>query len=227
MAINGGKYDNAANAPYWAVSSAICKSAAAAIVSAPTADNVAVLYANTTSGAYISGATIGLFGVDDQEVAVDKKGAHTGWVLRTVGTGQRAGRVQEEVLIAMTSMNNTGGDGDAQVYANVSISLDSTSTATVVYGGGRTATLTVTPTLTGNTSAALTYQWQVNSGGSWTNAVNNTPANTSYSGATSATLTITPTYTNANGYKYRAIVTAADQGVTATSANSTLTVTAS
>ena len=225
MAINGGNYDNAANAPYWAVSSAICKSAAAAIVSAPTADNVAVLYANTTSGAYISGATIGLFAVDTQEVAVDKKGAHTGWVLRTVGSGQRAGRVQEEVLIAMNSMN--GSDGDAQVYANVAIALSSTSAASVVYGGGRTAAFTVTPTLTGNTSAALTYQWQVNSGGSWTNAVNNTPANTSYSGATSATLTITPTYTNANGYKYRVIVTAADQGVTATSANSTLTVTAS
>ena len=82
----------------------------------------------------------------------------------------------------------------------------------------------VTPTLTGNTSATLAYQWQVNSGGTWGNVADNTPANTTYTGATSNTLVIIPTNTDANGYKYRVIVTAADQGVTATSANSTVTV---
>lgn len=36
--------------------------------------------------------------------------AHAGWVLRTVGTGGRAGRVQEETLVAMGSMSGDAED---------------------------------------------------------------------------------------------------------------------
>jgi hypothetical protein len=36
--------------------------------------------------------------------------AHSGWVLRTVGTGGRAGRVQTEVLVAMGSLGSDGSD---------------------------------------------------------------------------------------------------------------------
>jgi hypothetical protein len=36
--------------------------------------------------------------------------AHAGWVLRTVGTGGRAGRVQEETLVAMGSMTEDAED---------------------------------------------------------------------------------------------------------------------
>jgi hypothetical protein len=43
------------------------------------------------------------------EAAMSKGAAHTGWVLRTVGTGGRAGRVQTEVLVAMGG-NFTGED---------------------------------------------------------------------------------------------------------------------
>ena len=39
-----------------------------------------------------------------------KGAAHTGWVLRTVGTGGRAGRVQVETLVAMGSMTGDGAD---------------------------------------------------------------------------------------------------------------------
>lgn len=222
MASNKGIYDNAANAPYWAVNSAIVKNYPSH--SAPTAANVAFLYGNTTSGVYITDETVGLFGVDAQETGVNGKGAHTGWVMKTTGTGGRAGRITQEVLIAQSQMI---GDGDLQVYANVGITLTSTSAQSIIYGGGNTASFVVTPTLSGNTAAALTYQWQVNSAGVWGNVSNGTPANTTYTGATSTTLVITPTWSDANGYKYRSIVTAADEGVTATSANSTLTVTAS
>lgn len=38
------------------------------------------------------------------------KGAHAGWVLRTEGTGGRAGRVQVETLVAMGSMTEDGAD---------------------------------------------------------------------------------------------------------------------
>lgn len=65
MASNRGNYDNAANAPYWAVNSAIVKNYPSH--SAPTSDNVAFLYANTTPSAYITNETIGLFMVDSTE----------------------------------------------------------------------------------------------------------------------------------------------------------------
>jgi hypothetical protein len=41
----------------------------------------------------------------------DKGLAHTGWVVRTKGTGLRTGRVQQEVLVAGgISTSNTGDD---------------------------------------------------------------------------------------------------------------------
>jgi hypothetical protein len=218
-----GNRDAAANAPYWAVNSTIVNEANTKInASAPTAENVAKLYANTTANVYTVGETIGLFAVDTQEVGV-RGTTGSGWVLKTTGSGNRAGRVQEELLVAISSFTTL--DGDAQVYANVAISLAALGTKSVVAGGGNTAIFTETSTLTGNTAAALTYQWQVNASGTWGNVANGTPANTTYANATTSALTITPTYSDANGYKYRVIVTAADQGVTATSANGTLTVT--
>jgi len=39
-----------------------------------------------------------------------RQAAHAGWVLRTVGTGGRAGRVQEETLVAMGSMSGDAED---------------------------------------------------------------------------------------------------------------------
>ena len=68
------------------------------------------LYANTTAGAFVSGAAIGVFGVDttEQSVAGNPKGGHAGWVLRTEGTGGRAGRVHIETLVAMGSMTGDG-----------------------------------------------------------------------------------------------------------------------
>lgn len=114
-----GNNDNAANAPYWAVNSTIVnasyvKSAAAA----PTASNVALLYANTTANAYTSRETIGLFAIDKNEQANNQQQhaiAHTGWVLKTTGQGGRAGRTQYEVLVAL---NQVIGDGDAGAIAN-------------------------------------------------------------------------------------------------------------
>jgi len=74
------------------------------------------LYANTQTSAFVTGANVGIFGVDTSEMAntsansVASRPAHAGWILRTAGTGGRAGRVQTEVLVAMGSMT---GDGSA------------------------------------------------------------------------------------------------------------------
>jgi hypothetical protein len=225
-----GNNDNAANAPYWAVNSTITKSAAAVLVSAPTAANVAVLYANTTADAYITNETIGLFAIDGQEIQAQGHGmgAHKGWNLRTVGTGGRAGRVQTETLVALASVN---GDGDQQVYANVSITLTGPSNGSVVSGAANanSVSFTVSPTLLGNTAATLSYQWQVNNntGGSWVNVANGNnaqPGGVQKSGATTATLTVTPWNTTANGYVFRCVVTAADEGVSVNSANGLITI---
>jgi len=113
-----GNNDNAANAPYWAVNSTICKSPAAAVVAMPTAANVAILYANTTQDAYITGKTIGLFVIDPAESANNQQKhavAHTGWVLRSTGSGGRAGRANYETLVCLA---NVKGDGDNTLIAN-------------------------------------------------------------------------------------------------------------
>lgn len=219
-----GKNDNAANAPYWAVNSTIVNAASVkAVAAAPTSANVALLYGNTTADVYTTGQTIGLFAVDAQESLVTHA-QHSGWVLRTTGSGGRAGRVQNEVLVALS---NVTGDGDAQQYANVTITLSGPADAAVLANAtyyANVATFSVTPSLVGNTSATLTYQWQYNAGSSWANI----PANTvpmQYSGATSATLYARPGTTANNATKYRVVVTAADQGVSATSANAVITVT--
>jgi hypothetical protein len=227
-----GNNDNAANAPYWAVSSAIMNTAVEVHGAAPSAANVAKLYANTTADAYITGETIGLFGLDSQEVGAlegtSHRGTHTGWVLRTTGSGGRAGRIQEEVLVAMSGMN---GDGDAQTYANVTITLTGPSNGTVVAGSANANVITfsVSPTLAGNTSAALTYQWQVNnnSGGTWVDMANGNnpqPGGVRKSGVATNTVSITPWNTTANGYVFRCVVTAADEGVVAYSSNGQITI---
>ena len=113
-----GNNDNAANAPYWAVSTVSTGVNRAA--AAPTAANVALLYGNTTPSVYVTNETVGLFGVDAQESGTNRKGAHTGWVMRTTGSGGRAGRVTQEVLVALSTLN--APDGDAQAYANVTTS---------------------------------------------------------------------------------------------------------
>jgi len=223
-----GNNDNAANAPYWAVNSTIVNAAdVKAAAAAPTAANVALLYANTQANAYTAGETIGLFGVDAQEASTSNR-VHTGWVLRTTGSGGRAGRVQEEVLVAMSAFGADGVDGDAQTYANVSITLSGPSNGSVVANAefANVVSFTVTPTLDGDTSATLTYQWQYNNAdgsAGWANV----PANTNpiqWSGKTSATLQARPATTANNGTVLRVVVTAADEGVTATSANAILTV---
>ena len=65
--------------------------------------------ATTANGATIVGeratATAVLSGVGG-----GKGGAHAGWVLRTVGSGGRAGRVQYETLVAMGSLSGDAED---------------------------------------------------------------------------------------------------------------------
>jgi hypothetical protein len=84
--------------------------------------NVNLAYGNTTTSAFITGANVGIFAVDTNEMANTSatnkasRPAHSGWVLRTAGTGGRAGRVRTEVLVAMGSIT---GDGSASANDDV------------------------------------------------------------------------------------------------------------
>lgn len=83
--------DSAANSVNWAV---------AQVKKTPNTANRNAFYGNTTANAYFDGATVGQFAADANEVAANPAIAHTGWTIRTVGSGGRAGRVQFEVLVA-------------------------------------------------------------------------------------------------------------------------------
>jgi hypothetical protein len=64
---------------------------------------------------------IGTWGVDVDEARASNVNGHAGWILRTVGSGGRAGRVSEETLVAMGSM--TGDGDDDAVYPDVIITI--------------------------------------------------------------------------------------------------------
>ena len=225
-----GNYDNAANTPLWST---------AAVKVAPTTANTANLFQNTTVGYWedalpnggdrLANVAIGVFGVDANEADVNNQGAHTGWVLRTVGTGGRAGRVLQEVLVAMNTMQT---DGNSPVYPDAKITITSEpSQNTANLTAGNTATFRVTASITeGNTAAPLTYQWYSSNTSNgqfgWNTVSNGTPANTTYSGATAAALVVTPTFTDADNWYYRVVVAATGTEATANSAAAKLDVVA-
>ena len=87
------KVDSAAGAPLWAVTM---------LNKAPSSANRTALYQNTTVNTFITGATNGLFNYDTTETQSGAI-AHTGWVLKTTGSGGRAGRVSYTTLVCLTS----------------------------------------------------------------------------------------------------------------------------
>jgi hypothetical protein len=103
-----GNRDNAANSPLYAATTIKLK---------PTSANQTAFYANTTANVFISGQTIGLFGMDASEVAnTQQRGvAQTGWVVKTTGQGGRANRITYETLVCLANLTL---DGDSTTIAN-------------------------------------------------------------------------------------------------------------
>ena len=226
-----GNIDANTSSPKWA---------AARVNLRQNQNNANSLYNNVTANSFAvtladgsirqGNTTYGVFLVDAQEEQVAKTNsvapAHSGWVLRTVGQGGRAGRIQQEVLVCL---DTHVGDGDAQVYANVSFTLALSGNQTVNSNTSfaNAVSFLVTPTITaGNTNAVLSYNWQYNNAsGSYGWA--NIPANTTaihFNGATSATLYAMPGTTANNTNVFRVVVTDAVDGVSVTSANVSLSV---
>lgn len=149
---------------------------------------------------------IGTFGVDNNETLGRKDVTHAGWVLRTVGSGGRSGRVFQETLVAMGSMSS---DSEDVVYPDAYITITSQPTSgSVVANTGGANTLTFTVGAGSTPTVALSYQWQYANNFVWENVSNGVPANTTYTGATTASLGVVPTFTNANGAVYRVVISA-------------------
>ena len=210
---NWGNTDDAANSVLWATTQ---------VKLTPNTDNQANLYTNTTADAFISGLTVGQFGVSGAEAQALRAGAntkvaHAGWVLRTVGSGNRAGRVQNETLVAMKTI--TGDGSDDAVIPDYKLSI--TTQPSNASGNSSADEIVTFSVVAGNipSGASLTYKWQVWGGSSFGNI---TDAG-AYSNSATATLSVLAN-TASNGEIYRVQV-GATGAANVVSSNAVLTVT--
>ena len=187
--------------------------AASQVKVTPNTANRDALFGNTTANAYIAGVTVGQFGVDANEVTAGRGAvSHTGWVLRTVGQGGRAGRVMTEVLVA-------GGittDAEDTVYPDYVINIiTQPSNATANSTANEQATFTVVAS-TSPAGGVLSYQWVYANGDAL--------GVSGYSGDTTAALTVDAN-TVSNGESYKVSVSTTGGAANVVSSNATITIT--
>jgi hypothetical protein len=197
--------DSAANSVNWAPTS---------VKLTPNTTNRDNLYGNTTADAFITGLTVGQFAVDDNEIAADGgKIAHTGWVLRTVGSGGRAGRVMTEVLVA-------GGittDAEDVVMPDYALRITSQPRAnTANTSAGQTATFRVVGAST-PAGATLSYAWTYANGDAIA-----TNANVGVKTAANLVINSAVQTTNAS---FKVTISSTGGAVNVVSSNATLTIT--
>lgn len=201
-----GNTDDAANSVLWAVSQ-LNKTA--------NTTNQTNLFGNTTADAFVTGATVGQFGVGVQEAQANGDLTHSGWVLRTVGSGGRAGRVTHEVLVAggYTFTSDASDDAVLPDYVIRITTQPSNTTANTTNGDNATFTVVGASKPAG---ATLAYAWTYANGGA-------IAAGSNVGVTTGATLTINSAAQTTNAaYK---VVVSTTGGANATSANATLTIT--
>lgn len=207
-----GNTDDAANSVYYAP---------AQFNKTANTDNQTALFGNTTADAFVTNLKVGQFGVTPDEAAAARAGAntkmaHAGWNLRIEGTGGRAGRVQYETLVAMSSISNDADDDAVLPDYKIRITTNP-SNATVYASNNQIAAFTVAGATT-PAGGTLGYFWQKRDGSSWAN-LTNTGA---YSNTTTATLSVLAN-TASNGEIYRAGVTVTG-GATTFSSNAVITI---
>ena len=205
-----GNTDDAANSVLWA---------AAQLKLPANTDNQTALFGNTTADAFITGATIGQYGVAEGEAqaaraGANTKAAHAGWVLRTVGSGNRAGRVHNEVLVAMGTITGDAEDVRFPDYKIRITTQPSDATGDISNNDIVAFTVVAATTPTGGT---LGYKWQKWGGSSFADI---TDAG-AYSNSATATLSVLAN-TASDGEIYRVQVSATG-GPNVFSTNATLT----
>lgn len=163
------------------------------------------LYGSNTAGEFVENLAVGVFGVDNAETTVNKAVTHPGWILRTEGTGGRAGRVFHETIVAMGSMTSDGEDDVQYPDAIITITTQPQNTSNTAGGNASfTVGATVVPAY-----APLSYQWFLEDVG----------GDIELSGQTGTTLSLQGVATE---NVYYAVVTSGD--VTVQSANATLSI---
>jgi len=155
-----------------------------------------------------------VFGITSAEAGAT--GAGTGWVKVTNGTGNRAGRVQYETLVAFGDHTKPSESADLDTGSFGVITLGGTvGDEGVTAPAVATFAFDVAPTVTN--SVALSFQWQkldAVDGGDFVDIA----------GATSATYATPATVVADNGDKFRVVVSGT--GCTSVTSNeATLTVT--
>ena len=88
---------------------------AVTLAAAPNGDTIDLTKGLTETGHSLTGETATAVAVLTGRGYIDGA-AHTGWVLRTVGTGGRAGRVQYETLVAFGGNFSTDASDDAILH---------------------------------------------------------------------------------------------------------------
>lgn len=211
---NWGNTDDAANSVLWATTQ---------VKLTPNTDNQANLYTNTTADAFISGLTVGQFGVSGGEAQALRAGAntkvaHAGWVLRTVGSGNRAGRVQNETLVAMKTI--TGDGSDDAVIPDFKLSI-TTQPSSLTINSSSTSNVATFTVVAGNipSGATLTYKWQKWGGSSFGNI---TDAGAYSNSATASLVVLSNTATTGEIYRVQVGATGAANVV---STNAVITIT--
>lgn len=204
-----GNTEDAANSVLWGVSQFNLTA---------NSDNQANLFGNTTADAFVTGLTVGQFGQDAAEAQAkresgDARSAHAGWVLKTEGSGNRAGRISYEVLVAMSTI---GSDAEDVVFPDYEIVISTQpSDASANTTASEEAEFSVVAA-TVPTGGTITYAWTYANGDS-------IQAGANVGNTTQSTLTVNSAVETANvDFKVTLAVTGADS---VTSSNATLTIT--
>lgn len=166
-----GNYDNAANAPYWAVQSLGGGNSNATINAAPTLANVTSLYGNTQFQAWTQDTTVGLFMVDGTETTAGGDNV-TDISLKTYGSGYVEApsvtiAASGGAYSASATANIAGGKVSNIVVANTGVGYTSDPAVTIqvpvlTVGTAQVVTANSTITYTGHSQAngaALVFNW--------------------------------------------------------------------
>lgn len=165
-----------------------------------TANNKMSIYGNATANAFVSGQTIGVFAADADEVNANPSIASQGWVLKTAGSGGRAGRVHYETLVAAQITTQYVNSS----LISYSITID-TQPANKTKNVGDWTTFSVVAHETPAASPSiLTYQWMANTGAGFANLT----ANSLYANVTTKDLFIANAQPAMNGFQYKVVVKA-------------------
>ena len=126
--------------------------------------NVNLAYGNTTTGAFITGQAVGVFGVDTSEMAntasIANRPAHGGWVLREVGMGGVA-----TISAGATNKSNAGnafitftggGTGNTSANAQISVNAVSNVVTSIVLNSPGLYESAPTGTVAGNANVSIT-----------------------------------------------------------------------